>query len=98
MESLTSPILAAALLSVINFHWLFSGTAIGFLASAILVTTTILPRVAIAGPRNNGVYAKIMRGTRIYLKTPRLRGLLALTLASAGQFHGHRPHDRHRAG
>ena len=35
MESLTSPMLAAALLTVINFHWLFSGTAIGFALSLI---------------------------------------------------------------
>jgi MFS family permease len=83
MESLTSPILAAALLSVINFHWLFSGTAIGFLASATLVVTTLLPKVATARPPQGGIYARTTRGTRIYLKTPRLRGLLALTLASA---------------
>ena len=30
MESLTSPILAAGLLTVRSYHWLFSGTAIGF--------------------------------------------------------------------
>ncbi|MGQ7378973.1 MFS transporter, partial [Streptococcus suis] len=30
MESLTSPILAAGLLTVMSYHWLFSGTAIGF--------------------------------------------------------------------
>ena len=29
--------LAAALLTVMNFHWLFSGTAIGFACSALLV-------------------------------------------------------------
>ena len=83
MESLTSPILAAGLLTVINFHWLFSGTAIGFLCSALLVVTTVLPRAAKSEPRSGGIYAKTTRGTRIYLKTPRLRGLLALTLASA---------------
>lgn len=37
MESLISPILAAALLSVISFHWLFAGTSIGFICSALLV-------------------------------------------------------------
>ena len=82
MESLTSPILAAALLTVISFHWLFSGTAVGFVASALLVVSTTLPRakpVEDAG----GIYDKTTRGTRIYLKTPRLRGLLALTLAAA---------------
>lgn len=34
LESLVSPMLAAALLTVISFHWLFSGTVIGFLVSA----------------------------------------------------------------
>jgi MFS family permease len=83
MESLASPILAAGLLSVISFHWLFSGTAIGFIASALLVSTTLLPQPRAAGPRAGGIYAKTTRGMRIYLKTPRLRGLLALTLAAA---------------
>jgi len=83
MESLASPILAAGLLSVISFHWLFSGTAIGFIASALLVSTTLLPQPKAAGPRSGGIYAKTTRGLRIYLKTPRLRGLLALTLAAA---------------
>lgn len=83
MESLTSPILAAGLLTVINFHWLFSGTAIGFLGSALLVISTLLPRAASSAPRQDGIYARTTRGTRIYLKTPRLRGLLALTLAAA---------------
>src|SRR5215217_220184 len=42
MESLTSPILAAALLTLISFHWLFARTAIGFLLSAALVVTSAL--------------------------------------------------------
>ncbi len=83
MESLTSPMLAAALLTVINFHWLFSGTAIGFLASAALVVTSGLPRAAAAARRAAGIYAKTTRGIRLYLKTPRLRGLLAINLAAA---------------
>ncbi len=83
MESLISPIMAAALLTVINFHWLFSGTAIGFVCSALLVLSTVLPRPAPSGARTGGIYEKTTRGVRIYLKTPRLRGLLALTLASA---------------
>ena len=82
METLTSPILAAGLLTVMSYHWLFSGTAIGFVASALLVVSTVLPRPA---PVENegGIYDKTTRGTRIYLKTPRLRGLLALTLTAA---------------
>jgi MFS family permease len=82
MESLTSPILAAALLSVLNFHWLFGGTAIGFVCSALLVISVTLPKPKSA-PRQGNIYDNTTRGTRIYLKTPRLRGLLAVTLAAA---------------
>ena len=83
MENLTSPILAAGLLTVINFHWLFSGTAVGFVASALLVLTVVLPSTANKPRQTTSIYAKTTRGIRIYLKTPRLRGLLALTLAAA---------------
>ena len=82
MESLVSPILAAALLTVISFHWLFAGTAAGFICSALLVVSIVLPRSP-AKPRTGGIYARTTRGMRIYLKTPRLQGLLALSLASA---------------
>ena len=82
MESLTSPILAAGLLTVTSYHWLFSGTAVGFVASALLVVSTVLPRPA-AAPDDGGIYDKTTRGVRAYLRTPRLRGLLALTLAAA---------------
>ena len=84
MESLTSPMLAAALLTIIDFHWLFSGTAVGFALSALLVMATILPKAASTTTiRKEGVIAKTTRGMRFYLKTPRLRGLLAITLAAA---------------
>ena len=83
LESLASPVLAAALLSVISFHWLFSGTAVGFLASALLVAATTLPRPVRSAAPAGGVYSRTTRGIRIYLKTPRLRGLLAVTLAAA---------------
>ena len=82
MESLTSPMLAAALLTVMNFHWLFSGTAIGFACSALLVLTTVLPR-STAVKAKGGIYDNTTRGARLYLRTPRLRGLLAVTLAAA---------------
>lgn len=83
MENLASPILAAALLTLINGHWLFSGTAIGFLASAALIMTSRLPKAAAPPVPEEGIYNKITRGIRIFLKTPRLRGLLAVTLAAA---------------
>src|SRR5215203_5307376 len=82
LENLLSPALAAALLTVIGFHWLFGGTVIGFLVSAALVLTVTLP-VPKRVEREGGVYDKTTRGLRIYLATPRLRGLLALNLSVA---------------
>ena len=82
LESLVSPMLAAALLTMMSFHWLFSGTAIGFAISAALVLVTSLPRTS-AAPPTGGIYDRTTRGIRLYLKTPRLRGLLAVTLAAA---------------
>lgn len=82
MESLVSPMLAAALLTVISFHGLFAGTVVGFLFSAALVVSVRLPQ-SHAVERSGSVYAKTFRGISIYLRTPRLRGLLALNLAAA---------------
>src|SRR5215207_7822211 len=82
LESLLSPTLAAALLTVISFHGLFGGTVIGFLASAALVLSVRLPQPKPA-EHTGGIYDKTTRGTRIYLATPRLRGLLALNLSVA---------------
>ena len=81
MENLVSPALAAVLLTVISFHWLFAGTAVGFLASAALVVSVTLPSPKPSEAR--GIYDRTTRGIRIYLATPRLRGLLALNLAVA---------------
>ncbi len=82
LESLLSPALAAALLTFISFHWLFGGTVVGFLCSAALVLSVGLPQPP-ASERKGGIYDKTTRGIRIYLKTPRLRGLLALNLSVA---------------
>ncbi|MFD6886333.1 MFS transporter [Streptomyces sp. NPDC059957] len=84
LESLASPALAAALLSVTGYDRLFLGTAAGFLASSALVVSAVLPRraraVAASGP---GAYAKATAGTRLFLRTPQLRSLLAMNLAVA---------------
>src|SRR4051794_12502978 len=42
LENLLSPMLAAALLTVISFHSLFAGTVVGFIGSALLVLSTHL--------------------------------------------------------
>ncbi|WP_163273081.1 MFS transporter [Chelativorans alearense] len=81
LESLLSPMLAAALLTVVSFHALFAGTVIGFLASAALVVSVLLPSPRPSAPRP--IYERTTRGSRIYLATPRLRGLLAVNMAVA---------------
>lgn len=81
LESVMSPMLAAALLSVVSFHGLFGGTVIGFLVSAMLVVSVSLPEAP--QPESKGIYDRTTRGIRIYLATPRLRGLLILNLVVA---------------
>ena len=80
LESLFSPMLAAALLTLMSFHGLFAGTALGFAGSALAVLGTRLPNIP-RGPGPGG--PRPWRGIGIYLQTPRLRGLLAVTLAAA---------------
>ncbi|MFF6777643.1 MFS transporter [Streptomyces sp. NPDC012637] len=82
LESLFSPALAAALLSLISYEWLFTGTAAGFAASGVLVVSVLLPRPRPV-ERTGGAYAKAVFGTRLFLATPRLRALLALDLVVA---------------
>lgn len=79
LENLISPMLAAALLTVISFHNLFAGTVVGFLVSASLVVSVTLPATE-PGPHRS-IWDRTTRGIRIYLATPRLRGLLAISLA-----------------
>ncbi|KST61153.1 MFS transporter [Methylobacterium sp. GXS13] len=82
LENLLSPTLAALLLTVVPYNALFGGTVAGFLGSAALVVSVTLP-AARPVDRQGGVYDRTTRGLRIYLATPRLRGLLALNLAVA---------------
>jgi MFS family permease len=82
LEALLSPSLAAALLTVTGFRTLFLGDAITFLISAALVLSVTLPQAKHV-ERAGGVWSKTTYGIRLYLATPRLRGLLALNLAVA---------------
>src|SRR5258705_8986584 len=82
MEILLSPVLAAALLTIISFNWLFIGTVVGFFCSAALVLSVRIPQPA-SMERKGGIYENTTRGVRIYLATPRLKGLLALNLSVA---------------
>ena len=81
LEQLASPMLAAALLTVVSFPVLFIGTVMGFLGSALLVVTAQLPA------RNRAeaghFWADVTKGIRIYTRTPRLRGLMVMEAAVA---------------
>ncbi|MDT0382168.1 MFS transporter [Streptomyces sp. DSM 42041] len=82
LESLFSPALAAGLLSLMTYNWLFIGTMTGFVASAVLVVSAVLPKPHAAQPARS-TFAKATAGTRLFFATPRLRALLALNLAVA---------------
>ena len=81
MEQLLSPILAAALLTLVSFPVLFAGTVAGFVASALLVVSVNLP--ARAQSRSETFWTTATKGLRIYLATPRLRGLMVMEMAVA---------------
>ena len=82
LENIISPVLAAALISLVGFHWLFGGTVIGFIVSAALVLSVALP-LAKGRVQAESAWTRTTRGIRTYLATPRLRGLLALNLVVA---------------
>ncbi|WP_036508353.1 MFS transporter [Nocardia aobensis] len=82
LESLLSPVVAAALLTVVGYHLLFVGTAAGFATSAIMVVRTTLPR-SVPADRTSSVSARITSGARLMAASPVLRGLLAMNVAVA---------------
>lgn len=82
LENLLSPTLAAAALVLVTYDVLFAANAVAFLVSALLVFSVRLPSPR-PHERERGVWHNVSFGVRAYLKTPRLRGLLALSLAVA---------------
>nr|WP_255495197.1 MFS transporter [Nocardia sp. GTS18] len=79
LESLLSPMLAAALLTVLSYNLLFVGTAVGFVVSAIMVLGTPLPRL-VPVDRSAPLFTRITLGARVMTGDPVLRGLLALNM------------------
>jgi len=82
LENLLSPALAGLVLAVLSYHWLFVGTFAGFVASTLLVAWAAIPALGCAAAARP-FRERLSRGMRIYLATPRLRGLLSLNLAAA---------------
>ncbi len=82
LENLLSPTVAAVVLTFASYHALFSTNAVAFVASAILVLSARIPQPP-ASEREAGAWSDLTFGVRGYLATPRLRGLLLLSLAVA---------------
>ncbi|ETD33225.1 MFS transporter [Williamsia sp. D3] len=82
LESLVSPVLAAALLTVVSYNFLFLGTVAGFVASALLVISTVVPRT-IPADRSLRLVDRMTLGARVMSASPVLRGLLALNMVVA---------------
>ncbi|MBJ7317524.1 MAG: MFS transporter, partial [Brevundimonas sp.] len=81
LESVASPVLAALLLAFISYNNLFAGTALGFVISALFVVGATLPLLKNIQPRP--FLQRLTGGMRLFALTPRLRGLLAISLATA---------------
>ena len=82
LESLITPTLAALVLMIASYHALFYGTALGFIGSGLMILTILLPNPT-RNEKRRSVYERTTRGMRIYLATPRLRGMLALNMTVA---------------
>lgn len=81
LESVVSPVLAALLLAVMTYNNLFAGTAIGFSISALFVVSAALPTRSAA--RQLPFFKRRTGGVRLFVLTPRLRCLMAFSLAEA---------------
>ncbi len=82
LENLLSPALAALVLTLTSFHALFVFNGAAFIAAAALVLAVDLPRPS-PSLRPTGTLLNLTYGMRCYLATPRLRGLLLLSLGVA---------------
>ncbi|MEQ9576122.1 MAG: MFS transporter, partial [Rhodospirillales bacterium] len=60
LENLLSPAIAGALLTVMTFHDLFMGTALGFVVSSLLVLSVALPSPRPSQAR--GIHGRLFRG------------------------------------
>jgi MFS family permease len=82
LQQLLAPALAGVLLWFLPLSALFAVNGAAFLISAALVLSVALPG-AREVTRPDGVLANVGGGIRLYLATPRLQGLLALSMAVA---------------
>ncbi|MBN9200583.1 MAG: MFS transporter, partial [Microbacterium chocolatum] len=69
LEALLSPAIAAVLLTLISYHNLFVGTAIGFTGSALLVLVSRLPARPDDGPAMR-FWQRLPAGAKVFVRTP----------------------------
>ena len=82
LENLLSPVLAAAALMLVSFSELFFANAVAFLLSAAFVARSRLSsEIGSADDRRS--FNRTLQGLLVYLRTPRLRALFALSGAVA---------------
>jgi MFS family permease len=81
VESTVSPLLAGLMLLVTSTAGIFFAITGSFLVSALLVKAAKLPQTRVV--LRYGVWEKVLRGPRLILATPDLRGLIALDVAVA---------------
>ena len=82
LEALVSPMLAAALLTVVSYSDLFVGTALGFAGSAALVLAAPLPAQPSDGPAQT-FWQRLPAGVRVFATTGTLRFVMATNVVVA---------------
>lgn len=83
LENLASPSLAALALAYVSYTRLFLFDSATFVLSAVLVGMTAVGSPSQPLARTSDGWGALLYGLRTYLRTPRLRGLLALHFAGA---------------
>jgi MFS family permease len=81
LDNSVSPLLASGLLLLLAPGGMFVVTTGAFLVSALLVRAATLPTTRTV--HEQGVWEKVLRGPRLFLRTPDLHGLLAIDVGVA---------------
>ncbi|MFK4116161.1 MFS transporter [Microbacterium sp. NPDC006705] len=82
LEALVSPIIAAALLTIVSYNNLFLGTALGFACSAVLVLIAKLPARE-PNASTDTFWQRLPTGVRVFARTPTLRFVLLTNVVVA---------------
>jgi MFS family permease len=82
LEALLSPVIAAALLTLISYSNLFIGTALGFAGSALLVLIARLPPQS-SDAATSTFWRRLPVGAKVFARTPSLRFVLFTNIVVA---------------